>query len=104
MPGGWSAPTHGEGNSCTWDSSRPYPIYLHVTVQLYPLYSLSYSKLVNVNFLPEVCKSFQQIIASKEGVTGTLIYIWSIRNTDDNLDLELASKVGVGEQSLGLSP
>lgn len=40
----------------------------------------------------------------RRGVTGTLIYSWSVRNTDDNLDLELASEVGVGEQSRGLSP
>lgn len=80
-------------------------MYLHVTVHLYPLsYPLLYSKLVNVKFLPQFCKPFQQIIASKEGVTGTLMYSWSVRNTDDNLDLELASEVGVGEQSQGLSP
>lgn len=48
-----------------------------------------------------VCEPFWQIIESKKGVKyNPLIYIWSIRGQENNVDLELLSEAGTVLQDL----
>lgn len=59
-------------STCAWDSPRPHPGSLHVTVPLYPLsFFVSFTKLVNAHVFLSSVSGSSKLLEPEEGVVGT---------------------------------